>query len=82
MKFAILCFDQCSQLPGKNFKSIRDGEKIWKEVTSAVMEPCVNTVLKHLVHGELVSTQVDHLPNLFLLGSLLSYSSYWFSYLS
>lgn len=54
MKFAILCFDRCSQLPGKKFNTIRDGGKIWKEVTSAVMEPCVNTVLKHLVHGELL----------------------------
>lgn len=53
MKFAIQCFDRCSQLPAKNFKLIQDGEKIWKEVASAVMEPCVNTVLKHLVHGEL-----------------------------
>ena len=56
MKFAILCFDRCSQLPGKKISSIQDGGKIWKEVTSAVMEPCVNTVLKHLVHGELLST--------------------------
>lgn len=52
MKFAIQCFDRCSQLPGKNLKTIRDGGKIWKEVTSVLMEPCVNTVLKHLVHGE------------------------------
>lgn len=54
MKFAILCFDRCSQLPGKKLNTIRDGGKIWKEVTSAVMEPCVNTVLKHLIHGELL----------------------------
>lgn len=53
MKFAIQGFDRCSQLPAKNFKLIQDGEKIWKEVASAVMEPCVNTILKHLVHGEL-----------------------------
>lgn len=59
MKFAILCFDRCSQLPGKNFKSIRDGEKIWKEVTSAVMEPCVNTVLKHLVHAAASPTAAE-----------------------
>ena len=52
MKFAIQCFDRCSQLPGKNFKTIRDGGKIWKEVTSVIMEPCVTTVLKHLVHGK------------------------------
>lgn len=52
MKFSIQCFDRCSQLPGKNFKTIQDGEKIWKEVTSVILEPCVNTILKHLVHGE------------------------------
>lgn len=55
MKFAIQCFDRCSQLPGKNFKTIRDGGKIWKEVTSVIMKPCVTTVLKHLVHGKYFS---------------------------
>ena len=53
MKFAIQCFEQCSQSPGKHFKSIREGVKIWKEVTSAIKEHCIHSVLKHLVHGEL-----------------------------
>ncbi|KAL9975428.1 hypothetical protein ACROYT_G012589 [Oculina patagonica] len=59
MKFAILCFDRCSQLPGKKFNTIQDGGKIWKEVTSAVMEPCVNTVLKHLIHAAASPTGVE-----------------------
>lgn len=59
MKFAIQCFDRCSQLPAKNFKLIQDGEKIWKEVASAVMEPCVNTILKHLVHAAASPTAVE-----------------------
>ena len=52
MKFSIQCFDHCCQLPGKDLKTVQDGGKIWKEVTSVLMEPCVKTVLKHLVHGK------------------------------
>ena len=52
MKFSIQCYDFCCELPVKQLKTVQDGERIWKEVTSVLIEPCVNTVLKHLVHGE------------------------------
>lgn len=59
MKFSIQCFDHCCQLPGKDLKTVQDGGKIWKEVTSVLMEPCVKTVLKHLVHAAASPTSAE-----------------------
>lgn len=59
MKFSIQCYDLCYQLPVKQLKTVQDGERIWKEVTSVLIEPCVNTVLKHLVHAAASPTSAE-----------------------